>query len=204
MTRPDFDPDLERLGDALRASTTTDLAREEELARPAVAARGGLAAAWARRTLQRPRVFAGGTLGLAGVGAALVLALSAGGAAAPPAFAITHKADGSVLVKFNTVTDGQKYHGYLYAVDHTLTTTYQEEIGVGYAAGPAVVPGPVNCTPARNAFGLPKTPVKVLLGTNGTAVIPSGTTGAGTVHLSGCSLWKNGPGTGNTGNTGNG
>ena len=51
------------------------------------------------RFLRRPRVLAGSTLGLAGVGAALVLAL--GGSAAPPAFAITKQGDGSVLVKLN-------------------------------------------------------------------------------------------------------
>ncbi|MFZ0043141.1 MAG: hypothetical protein WAK93_17665, partial [Solirubrobacteraceae bacterium] len=142
------------------------------------------------------------TLGLAGVGVALVLALSAGGAAAPPAYAITQKNDGSVLVKFNTVTDGQPYHGYLYAVDRMLVSKYQEEILVNYAPGPAVVPGPVNCTPARDAdAGMPKTPVKVLLGANGTAVIPSGTTGAGTVHLGACSLFIDNPSS-NAGNTG--
>ena len=68
MTRLDFDPDLERLGEALRASATIDLAREERAARPTgVATR-------TRRTLRRPRLLAGGTLGLAGIGAALVLA----------------------------------------------------------------------------------------------------------------------------------
>jgi hypothetical protein len=187
MTRLDFDPDLERLGEALRASTSIDLAREERATRPV------------RRTRPRPRVLAGSTLGLAGVGAALVLALSAGGAAAPPAYAITHKGDGTVLVKFNTV---DPKHPYLGAVDHMLVAKYQEEILVNYASGPAVVPGPVNCTPERDADpGLPKTPVKVLLGTNGTSVIPSGTTGAGTVHLASCSLYTNTPGA-NAGNTG--
>ncbi len=157
------------------------------------------------RFLRRPRVLAGSTLGLAGVGAALVLALGAGGAAAPPAYAITHQADGSVLVTFNTVTDGQPYHGYLYAVDHMLATKYQETILVNYAPGRAVVPGPINCTPASvpaEDAGA-KTPVKVLLGNDGTAVIPSGTTGAGTVHLSSCALFKALPGTGNSGNAGN-
>jgi hypothetical protein len=197
-----LDSDLERLGDALRASTTIDLAREERAARSS----GAPSRTGRTHALRRSRVLAGGTLGLAGVGAALVLALSAGGATAPPAYAITHKADGSVLVKFNTVTDGQKYHGYLYAVDHMLVTKYQEEILVGYAPGPAVVPGPVNCTPvsvpAEDAGA--KTPVKVLLGKDGTAVIPSGTTGAGTVHLSSCALYKDTPGAGNSGNSGAG
>src|SRR5215469_15164209 len=93
MTRLDFDPDLERLGEALRASTTVDLAREERAARPSGAGRGRL----------RRRILAGSTLGLAGVGAALVLAL--GGSTAPPAFAITKSADGSVLLKLNYATD---------------------------------------------------------------------------------------------------
>jgi hypothetical protein len=187
MTRLDFDPDLDRLGEALRASAAIDLAREERTARSA------------RRTRRRPRLLAGGTLGLAGVGAALVLALSAGGAAAPPAYAITHRADGTVLVKFNTLNPK---HPYLGAVDHMLVAKYQEEILVNYAPGPATVPGPVNCTPTRDADpGLPRTPVKVLLGANGTSVIPSGTTGAGTVHLASCSLYINTPGS-NAGNTG--
>ena len=50
-------------------------------------------------TRARPRVLAGSTLGLAGVGTVLVLALS--GSAAPPAFAITTNGDGSVLVNIN-------------------------------------------------------------------------------------------------------
>ena len=95
MTRLDFDPDLERLGEALRASTTIDLAREEQANAP-VATR-------ARRARLRPRVLAGSTLGLAGVGAALLLAL--GGSTAPPAFAITTSSDGSVLVKLNYSTN---------------------------------------------------------------------------------------------------
>ena len=44
MTRVDFDPDLERLGEALRASTTIDLAREERAARPQSPGRGPAAA----------------------------------------------------------------------------------------------------------------------------------------------------------------
>jgi hypothetical protein len=176
MTRLDLDPDLARLGEALQASTTIDLARQERAARPD------------RRPRRRSRIFAGGTLGLVGIGVALVLVLSAGGATAPPAFAITHNADGTVLVKFNTVTDA--HHGYLYAVNHMLVQRYHEEILVDYAPGPATTPGAVSCTPTRDAdAGLPKTPVDVLLGANGTAVIPSGTTGAGTVHLADCSLY---------------
>jgi hypothetical protein len=59
MTRLDFDPGLERLGEALRASTTIDLAREERAARPSRRARPRLlagataaAAASAMRTIE--------------------------------------------------------------------------------------------------------------------------------------------------------
>jgi hypothetical protein len=47
----------------------------------------------------RPRVLAGSTLGLAGVGAALTLVLTA--TASQPAFAVTRHHDGSVSVKIN-------------------------------------------------------------------------------------------------------
>lgn len=49
--------------------------------------------------LRRPRVLAGSTLGLAGVGAAVVLGLSA--TDTPPAYAVTRHQDGSVSVKVN-------------------------------------------------------------------------------------------------------
>jgi hypothetical protein len=76
----------------------SDLARElgpklAQTDRPELGRAGG------NRILRRPRIVAGSTLGLAGVGTALVLALS--GSTAPPAFAITKQGDGSVLVKLN-------------------------------------------------------------------------------------------------------
>ncbi len=127
MTRLDFDPDLERLGDALRASTAVDLAREERAARPARA----------RRTRPRPRVLAGSTLGLAGVGAALVLALG-GTAATTPAFAVTRASDGSVLVQLNYQTDQN-----LPQVNQKLAAMgTHEQIGIAMATGPASVTGP--------------------------------------------------------------
>jgi hypothetical protein len=69
MTRLDFDPDLERLGEALRASATIDLAREQRATGPAVAGRArhadtGLATR-ARRTRPRLSVLAGSTLAVA-------------------------------------------------------------------------------------------------------------------------------------------
>ena len=54
--------------------------------------------------LRRPRVIAGGSLGLAGVGAALVLALGGTAATAPAAFALTQHDDGSVVAQLNYFT----------------------------------------------------------------------------------------------------
>jgi hypothetical protein len=95
MTRLDLDPDLERLGEALRASATIDLAREERAAGPAFARRGrhadaGLATG-AGRT--RPHVLAGGTLPVAAprrppvAGRRRVVGISAAAAAAAVALA---------------------------------------------------------------------------------------------------------------------
>ena len=147
MTRLDLDPDLERLGEALFASTTIDLAREEWARRPTDV----------RRSRLRPRVLAGGTLGLAGVGAALVLAL--GGSTAQPAFAITRSDDGSVLVHLNYNTNQN-----LPQVEQKLASMgIHEQVGIQMAPGAATVSGPVTCTPLRGVSG---PPVKILVGTN--------------------------------------
>ena len=182
MTRLDLDPDLERLGEALRESTIIDLAREERAARPTGAGRH-----------LRPRILAGGTLGLAGVGAALVLAL--GGSTAPPAFAITRSNDG-VLVHLNYTTDQN-----LPQVDAKLASMgIHESVGIQMAPGAATVSGPVTCTPGRGVTG---PTVKVLVGANGTEVIAAGqsagNTAEGSFHLVSCFTSSN-PGSGNTGN----
>jgi hypothetical protein len=149
------------------------------------------------RVLRRPRVLAGSTLGLAGVGAALLLAL--GGSAAPPAFAVTRQHDGSVLVKVNVAETTQPW---VLGADRKLAAMgIDEQIMVGTQPGAATVSGPANCTPLGGA-NTPAGPlVKVLLGKDGTGVIPSGNTGAGTVHLSSCVYYKSvtHSGSGNTG-----
>ena len=155
-------------------------------------------------TRARPRVLAGSTLGLAGVGAALVLALS--GSAAPPAFAITKEGDGSVLVQLN-----YQQNENLPQVNRKLTEMgTHEQITIYMATGAAAVSGPVTCTPGPGA-SLPRPPVKVLVGTDGTEVIApgqsAGNTGEGSFHLARCTVAPDsdtGPGTGNTGNTGAG
>jgi hypothetical protein len=180
MTHHDLDPDLERLGDALRASTSTDLAREQQAAHTNRPEPG-------RARPRRPRLLAGGTLGLAGVGAALVLAL--GGSTAAPAFAVTRQADGSVLV---TVNVAQTTQPWVLGADRKLAAMgIDEQIGVpNTQPGPATVSGPVSCTPLGGVNTPAGPPVKVLLGTDGTQVIPSSTTGAGTVHVSSCVYYK--------------
>ena len=143
----------------------------------------------------RPRVLAGSTLALAGAGAAVAFGLTA--TASTPAFAVTKNGDGSVLV---TINQNQA----LPQANHKLTEMgIHEQITIYMASGAAAVIGPVTCTPAQSASNLPGPPVKVLVGTNGTEVINSGNTGAGTWHLAACHLTGD-TGSGNTGNTGAG
>jgi hypothetical protein len=147
---------------------------------------------------RRRRILAGSTLGLAGVGAALVLALS--GSAAPPAFAITKQDDGSVLVHLNYVRNLN-----LAQVEQKLKDMgTNEQITIYMATGAAPVSGAVTCTPAPGASG-PQ--VKVLVGKDGTEVVAAGQSGGntaeGTFHLNHCVVSSD-TGLGNSGNTGAG
>jgi hypothetical protein len=148
-----------------------------------------------------PRVLAGSTLGLAGVGAALLLVL--GGSAAPPAFAITRSGDGSVLVKLNYVQNEN-----LPQVNRKLAEMgTHEQIAIYMATGAATVSGPVTCTPAPGASSPSGPPVKVLVSTDGTEVIQpgqsAGNTAEGTFHLNHCVVTSD-TGSANSGNTGAG
>jgi hypothetical protein len=202
MTRLDFDPDLERLGDALRASTTTDLASEQQAAH---ASRPDPGRAARSRVLRRPRILAGGTLGLAGVGAALVLAL--GGTSAAPAFAVTRQNDGSVLVTVNFNQAKAQNAPWLRGADLKLAAMgIDEQINAEYQPGTAASSRPVTCAPMRGVTTPTGPPIKVLLGTDGTQAVPSGTTGAGTtLHIGSCVYYTTptpipgGDGTGNSG-----
>jgi hypothetical protein len=135
------------------------------------------------RVLRRPRVLAGGTLGLAGVGAALVLALG-GTAATTPAFAITTSSDGSVLVHLNINSSLPQVNAKLAGMGT------DEQIGIAMAPGPAAVSGPVTCAPHPGVSG---PTVRVLDGPNGTEVISPGqtgdNTGVGTWHLASCGVY---------------
>jgi hypothetical protein len=108
-----LDPDLERLGDALRASIAIDLTRDEQAVRSTSDGRRRHGAgARTGCSCLHPRALAGGTLGFAGIGVTLVLALSAGGATAPSAFAVTKHSDGSVLVQLDRQEDLGQAHRY--------------------------------------------------------------------------------------------
>ena len=148
--------------------------------------------------LRRPRVLAGSTLGLAGVGTARVLAL--GAASSPPAYAVTTNSDGSVTVQINVASSLSQANAKLGAMG------IDERLEIFMASGPAAVSGPVTCTPAPGA-NVSGPPLKVLVGTDGTEVISpgqtGGNTGVGTYHLDHCVVWGD-TGSGNSGNTGAG
>jgi hypothetical protein len=176
-----------------------DLAREHG-ATLAHADRPEPGRAGGNRILRRPRILASSTLGLAGVGAALVLIL--GGSTAAPAFAVTKQGDGSVLVKLNYIT-GQNL-GQANAKLAGLGT--KERVIIYMARGAASVTGPVTCTRASGVSG---PPLKVLVGSNGTEVIgqgqSAGNTAEGAFHLDHCVTVADtgsNTGSGNSGNTG--
>jgi hypothetical protein len=151
--------------------------------------------------LRRPRVLAGSTLGLAGVGTALVLALGAAGST--PAYAVTTNSDGSVLVTINQKSALPQANAKLTAMG------IHEQVSILMARGAAAASGPVNCTPAPGVSNLPGPSLKVLVGKDGTEVIApgstAGNTGVGTWHLAACYVYNTGStGSGNTGNTGPG
>jgi hypothetical protein len=158
---------------------------------------------WARRlgragratVLRRRRVLAGGSLGLAGVGTALVLALGGTAATAPAAFALTQHRDGSVVVQLNYFT--RQNLPELNAKLAAMGTG--EAVTIRMAHGPAAAPGTVTCTAGAGVSG---PPVKVLVGQNGTEVIApgqsAGNTAEGTYHLASC-LTSRADGAGNSG-----
>jgi hypothetical protein len=130
----------------------------------------------ARRWTVRPRIAAGGSLGLAAVVTGLVLALS--GSTAPPAFAITHNADGSLLLHLYHVDAVPAIERQVNAIMGT-----EQRLVVGINRGPATVPGPITCSTADQG---PR--VEMLLGSDGTDIVPAGVRGAGPWHLVECSM----------------
>ena len=132
------------------------------------------------RVLRRPRILAGSSLGLAGVGAALVLAL--GGSTAAPAFAVTRAHDGSVLLHLNYNAN----QNLPQANAKLASLGVGEAVTIYMAAGAASTDGPVTCSLGAGA----NTPVKVLVGADGTETIApgqsAGNTAEGSFHLDHC------------------
>ena len=141
------------------------------------------------RILRRPRLLAGSVLGLAGTGVGLLLA-----AGSTPAYAVTTNADGAVQVTINQVSALPQANAKLAAMGT------REQIAIQMAPGAATSSGPVTCSSATNA---PGSPVSVMVGTDGTEVIPAGNTGAGTWHLASCSVTTAGS-SATSGTSGNG
>lgn len=127
------------------------------------------------RVLRRLRVLAASALSLAGAATALVLALGGG----TPAYAVTVSQSGSVLVTLNQTSALPQVEARLASMGTNEAVTIQ------MASGAATSSGPVPCTRETGASG---PAVEVLVGTDGTEVVPSGNTGAGTWHLASCTV----------------
>ncbi len=114
----------------------------------------------ARAMLRRPRVLAGSSLGLVGIGAALLIAVGAGGAAAPTqAFAITRHSDGSVLVQLNSSENLGQANQKLAAMG------IDEQITLYPNAHPTAYRGVESCKAAPGASA-PNPPIDLSVVTN--------------------------------------
>ena len=99
----------------------------------------------ARRWTTRPRILAGGSLGLVAVAAGVVLAFN--GSTAPPAFAITTSGDGSLLVDVYHVS------GMEAAVQQLDAVHFQGMLDVEIKRGPAPVPVRSSARPGSGSAG---------------------------------------------------
>jgi hypothetical protein len=135
---------------------------------------------WTRAA--RHRLLAGGTLGVAGIAAAAVLALGiVGGSTASPAFAVSQKGDGSVSVALASTGDQN-----LPELNAKLAQMGLDEgVTIWMVPGAATTPGPVTCAQGPGAT----TPVDILVGENGTETITADSTtepATGSFHLDHC------------------
>jgi hypothetical protein len=177
-----IDTKLEELGDRLERSAAADL-RSEQRTPEAVTM-------WATR--RRSRLLASSSLGLAGIGAAVLIALS-GTAATSPAFAITKHDDGSVLVQLNGQEDIAQANQKLAAMG------INEQITLYSNPKPTAAGGAEGCIPGPGA-GVPSPPIKVVVNTDNAD--NTGTTGA-VVCVVGPHTYT-GPYPGNSGDTDSG
>ena len=153
-----IDTKLEELGDRLERATAAQLRSEERTF--------GTVTTRARR--KRSRYLASSSLGLAGVGAAVLIALS-GTSATTPAFAITRHDNGTVLVQLNRQEDIAQANQKLAAMG------INEQITLYMNPNPTTAAGADTCTPGPGA-GAPDPPISVVVNTDNAD--NTGTTGA--------------------------
>ena len=153
-----IDPKLDELGDRLERSAAADLRSEQRAPGPVTA--------WARR--RRSRLLASSSLGMVGIGTAVLIGLG-GTAATSPAFAITQHDDGSVLVQLNSQEDLGQANQKLAAMG------INEQITLYSNPDPTTSTAPENCTAGPGA-GVPNPPIKVVVNTDNAD--NTGTTGA--------------------------
>jgi hypothetical protein len=153
-----IDTKLEELGDRLERATAAQLRSEQRTS--------GTVTTRARR--KRSRYLASSSLGLAGVGAAVLIALS-GTSATTPAFAITRHDNGTVLVQLNRQEDIAQANQKLAAMG------INEQITLYMNPNPTTATGADTCTPGPGA-GAPDPPISVVVNTDNAD--NTGTTGA--------------------------
>jgi len=153
-----IDTKLTEIGDRLERAAAADLRSEQR--------RAGTVTTSARR--KRSRYLASSSLGLAGIGAAVVIVLS-GTSATTPAFAITRHQNGTVLVQLNRQEDIAQANQKLAAMG------INEQITLYMKPNPTAATGPETCTPGPGA-GAPNPPISVVVNTNNAD--NTGTTGA--------------------------
>jgi hypothetical protein len=154
-----LDIKLDELGDRLERYTAAELRSEQRAP--------GAVTTWARR--RRPRLLAGSSLGLAGIGATVLLALT-GTAATTPAFAITSHRDGSVLVQLNRQEDIGQANQKLTAMG------INEQITLYLISTPSAANASNGCIPGPGA-GAPSRPIRVVVNANNAG--NTGTTSTG-------------------------
>jgi hypothetical protein len=153
-----IDTKLEELGNRLERATAAQLRSEERTS--------GTVTRRARR--KRSRYLASSSLGFAGVGAAVLVALS-GTSATTPAFAITRHDNGTVLVQLNRQEDIAQANQKLAAMG------INEQITLYMNPNPTTTTGADTCTPGPGA-GAPDPPISVVVNTDNAD--NTGTTGA--------------------------
>ena len=128
------DPAVDSIGEeTVRAALAREIEKATDARRP-----GGARRRSPRAYRSRRRVLAGGTLGLAGICAAVLLALSA--TSPPPAFAVTRHRDGTVTISIMRASGIAGVNAKLHELGIRATVARQ---------------APAYCQPARGQVAVP-------------------------------------------------